>query len=186
VCKKLRKCFKSWECVLKVWESMRVYDKVWESMRKYEKVWECMRKYERVWESMRKYEKVWESMRKYEKVWECVIMCAICWWKHFQNPGSKFFLGCVCVKFSPCTAFCCQKKNIGLRAKNTCFKAKIVSWIFSLSFTKILQLWNFRLVSIVCITLKLAVFHIFWNSKLRNCLPFAGPYLLVQRYRCQK
>jgi len=31
-----------------------------------------------------------------------------------QNPGSKFFLGCVCVKVSPRTTCCCQKDLFGL------------------------------------------------------------------------
>ena len=59
--------------------------------------------------------------------------------------------------------------------KNVHFKGKKRLLIFLLSFAKILQLRNFRLVLIISITLKLAMFCILRNTKLQNCPPFAGP-----------
>jgi len=73
-----------------------------------------------------------------------------------------------------------KAKNVHFKAKNIHCKAKNIFWIFSLSFAKILQLQNFRLVLIVLINSKLAVFGILWNTKLQNCLPFAGLYCLEE------
>jgi len=70
-------------------------------------------------------------------------------------------------------------KNVCFKAKNVCLKAKNVLQMFLLSFSKNLRLWNFRLVLILLITSKLAMFSILRNTKLQNCLPFAGPYNMV-------